>query len=182
MTAKPSLAKRSLLTATGIGFALAGLGISWWKDKSQQEMALSLEASTALWQAKLETPNSQWVSLSDFKGQKLVINFWATWCVPCVEEMPLLDAFFQQNSAKDWNVLGLAIDQPSLVKRFLTQRPVSYPILLAGLQGTELSRLLGDREGGLPFTIVLNESGQVVFRKMGKLRPEDIEFWLKSRS
>ncbi|MFN0005985.1 MAG: TlpA disulfide reductase family protein [Burkholderiaceae bacterium] len=182
MSSNPLFAKRSLLTATGLGFALVGLGISWWQDKSQEDLALSLEASTALWQAKLETPNSEWVSLSDFKGQKLVINFWATWCVPCVEEMPLLDAFFQQNAAKDWKVLGLAIDQPSLVKRFLTQRPVSYPILLAGLRGTELSRLLGDQEGGLPFTIVLNESGQVVFRKMGKLHPEDVKTWLASKS
>ena len=179
MSSNPLFAKRSLLSALGIGCALAGLGVSWWREKSRQEAVLSLEARNALWQAQLEASSSETVSLSDFKGRKLVINFWATWCVPCVEEMPLLDAFFQQNAAKDWKVLGLAIDQPSLVKKFLTQRPVSYPILLAGLQGTELSRLLGDEQGGLPFTVVLNEAGQVAFRKMGKLHPEDLQSWLK---
>ena len=173
------LSKRGLLSAAGLCFALAGLGVSWWREKSRQETVLSLEARNALWQAQLEASSSETVSMSDFKGRKLVINFWATWCVPCVEEMPLLDAFFQQNAAKDWKVLGLAIDQPSLVKKFLTQRPVSYPILLAGLQGTELSRLLGDEQGGLPFTVVLSEAGQVAFRKMGKLHPEDLQSWLK---
>ena len=174
----PLLAKRSLLTAAGLGFALAGLGVSWWRDQSKRDAALSLEASTALWQAQLTSLQDETVPLSQYKGVKLVINFWATWCMPCVEEMPLLDAFFQQNTSKGWQVLGLAIDQPSLVKKFMAQRPVSYPVLLAGLEGTELSRMLGDVEGGLPFTLVLDERGQVAFRKMGKLHPEDLRAWL----
>jgi hypothetical protein len=179
MTPKnPFLAKRSLLTAAGLGFALAGLGVSWWRDASKRDAALSQEASAALWQAQLESLQAEMVPLSQFKGSKLVINFWATWCVPCVEEMPLLDAFFQQNASKGWHVLGLAIDQPSLVKKFIAQRPVSYPVFLAGLEGTELSRLLGDVEGGLPFTLVLDASGQVAFRKMGKLYPQDLRSWL----
>jgi len=170
--------KRALLSAAGLGFALAGLGVSWWREKKKAQSVLSPEASQALWQARLETPEGQEVALADFKGQKLVINFWATWCMPCVEEMPLLDAFYQQNAAKGFKVLGLAIDQPSLVKRFLTQRAVSYPVLLAGLGGTELSSSLCDEEGGLPFTLVLDSLGQVAFRKMGKLHPEDLESWL----
>ena len=174
-----ALSKRALLSTAGVCFALAGLGVSWWREKSKMQKSLSPEAATALWQAKLQTPDGQELSLADFKGQKLVLNFWATWCLPCVEEMPLLDAFFQQNASKGFKVLGLAIDQPSLVRRFLSQRPVAYPIVLAGLEGTELSKILGDEEGGLPFTLVLDESGQVVFRKLGKLHPEDLQSWLK---
>jgi hypothetical protein len=78
MSSNPLFAKRSLLTALGIGCALAGLGVSWWREKSRQEAVLSLEARNALWQAQLEASSSETVSLSDFKGRKLVINFWAT--------------------------------------------------------------------------------------------------------
>ena len=173
------LSKRGLLSAAGLCFALAGLGVSWWREHLKSQSSLTPEAANALWEARLQTPDGQEVSLADFKGQKLILNFWATWCIPCVEEMPLIDAFFQQNSSKGFKVLGLAIDQPSLVRRFLSQRPVSYPVLLAGLEGTELSRTLGDAEGGLPFTLVLDASGQVAFRKLGKLHPEDLESWLK---
>ena len=106
------------------------------------------------------------------------INFWATWCTPCVEEMPLLDAFFQQNQAKSWQVLGLAIDQPSAVKRFLTQHPVTYPIGLAGLNGTSLMAELGNEQGGLPFTLVIDAQQGLRFRKLGKLSQNDLNAWL----
>lgn len=178
-SASSLISKRGLLSAAGLGFALAGLGVSWWREQLKAKSALSEQASQVLWQTTLQTPGGQELSLADFKGQKLILNFWATWCMPCVEEMPLLDAFFQQNSSNGFKVLGLAIDQPSLVRRFLAQRPVSYPIVLAGLEGTELSRLLGNEEGGLPFTLVLDGLGQVAFRKLGKLHPEDIDAWLK---
>ena len=74
----------------------------------------------------------------------MVLNFWATWCTPCVEEMPLLNAFFLENKSKSWQMIGLAIDQPSAVKRFLGQHPVEYAIGLAGLDGTELMKNLGN--------------------------------------
>ncbi len=167
------------MTAAGLSFALAGLGVSWWRERAKERLSLTSQAASALWGAQLQSPDGQEVSLADFKGQKLILNFWATWCMPCVEEMPLLDAFFQQNTSKGFKVLGLAIDQPSLVRRFLSQRPVAYPVLLAGLEGTELSRILGNEAGGLPFTLVLDGAGQIAFRKLGKLHPEDLESWLK---
>jgi hypothetical protein len=91
--------------------------------------------------------------------------------------MPLIDAFYRQNSAKGWQVIGLAIDQPSRVRQFLSQHPVSYPIGLAGLNGTELGKLLGNTQGGLPFTVVLDAQGLLKQQKLGKLSEDDVKLW-----
>ena len=95
--------------------------------------------------------------------------------------MPLIDAFFAQNEAKGWQVVGLAIDQPSRVRQFLTQFPVRYNIGLAGMNGTELSKMLGNESAALPFTIVLDRDGKVFEKKLGKLSPADIKNWEKLR-
>jgi hypothetical protein len=92
--------------------------------------------------------------------------------------MPLIDVFFRQNQKNGWQVLGLAIDQPSRVRQFMSQYPVSYAIGLAGLSGTELGKNLGNEVGGLPFTVVLDARGRVIQRKMGKLSSEDMRKWV----
>ena len=92
----------------------------------------------------------------------------------------MIDAFFRENGANGWQVVGLAIDQPSAVRKFLQKTPVSYPIGLAGLNGTELVRTLGNTSGGLPFTLVIDGSGRVAARKMGKLEPGDLQAWRRA--
>ena len=169
-----SQSRRSFL-AVAAGALAAGLGASWWRNRSRQ---LTPEMTDALWSAEFERPDGSPLKLVDFKNRPLVINFWATWCTPCVEEMPLLNAFFQENTAKNWQVLGLAIDQPSAVKRFLTQHPVEYPVGLAGLNGTALMTALGNQEGGLPFTLVIDSQGGLLLRKLGKLQENDIQSWV----
>jgi len=114
------------------------------------------------------------------RGKPLIVNFWATWCPPCVEEMPMIDAFFRENAANGWQVVGLAIDQPSAVRKFLTKTPVSYPIGLAGMQGTELVKQLGNTAGGLPYTLFVDGAGSVAARKMGKLEAGDLQSWRRA--
>jgi thiol-disulfide isomerase/thioredoxin len=154
--------------------ALAGIGVAW---KRGDVDALSAEAMQALWATEFDTPNGELLRMSDFQGRPLVINFWATWCTPCIEEMPLIDAFFRENKEKSWQVIGLAIDQPSRVRQFLSQFPVTYKIGLAGLNGTELAKQLGNDVGGLPFTVVLDGEGRLIQQKVGKLTPDDIKKW-----
>jgi len=113
---KPSRHRRTFLSVAA-GALVAGLGVAWWRQRS---VALPESVLAALWAAEFEQPDGTPLTLAQFKGQPLVVNFWATWCTPCVEEMPLLNAFYQQNKSKSWQVLGLAIDQPSAVKRFLS--------------------------------------------------------------
>lgn len=154
---------------------LAGVVGAWQRSRLH---ALSPETRAVLWASEFETPTGSTLALKNMQGQPLVVNFWATWCPPCVEEMPLIDDFFHQNKSKGWQVVGLAIDQPSRVRQFLTQFPVDYPIGLAGLNGSELSKMLGNEAGGMPFTVVFNANGELIQRKLGKLKQEDIEKWV----
>lgn len=154
--------------------AVGGAGVAW---KRQPVAVISPEALNAFWASTFETPSGESLSMTALQGRPLVINFWATWCAPCVEEMPIIDDFFRQNESKGWQVLGLAIDQPSRVRQFLSQFPVSYKIGLAGMNGTEVSKMLGNEAGGLPFTVVLDANGTLIQRKLGKLTPEEVNKW-----
>ena len=89
----------------------------------------------------------------------------------------MLDRFSRENGVNRVQVVGLAIDQPSAVRKFLQKTPVGYPIGLAGLEGTDLLRELGNTAGGLPFTLVLTATGAVAARKMGKLEQSDLDAW-----
>ena len=153
--------------------AIAGSGLALKK----QPAGLDMETQQALWNAEFDMPDGQILKMQNLQGRPLVINFWATWCAPCVEEMPLLDIFFRQNVAKGWQMVGLAIDQPSRVRQYLSQNAISYPIGLAGMTGTELGRLLGNEVGGLPFTVVLDGKGSLIQRKLGKLSAQEIRAW-----
>lgn len=168
--------KRNLLTAGVAGAALlTGGGLAWWRF---QPHAVVQGAEDFFWQQAWENPQGQLLAMSDFRGKPLLLNFWATWCPPCVEEMPLLNTFYNEQKANGWQVLGLAIDQAASVERFLQKLPVDFPIALAGLSGTDLGRQLGNTNGALPFTVVFDESGLVAHRKIGQVYPEDLASWL----
>ena len=89
----------------------------------------------------------------------------------------MLDCFSREGGVNGIQVVGLAIDQPSAVRKFLQRTPVTYPIGLAGLDGTDLIRALGNTAGGLPFTLALTADGAVAERKMGKLEQTDLDAW-----
>ena len=115
--------------------------------------------------------------MSGFKGRPLLINFWATWCPPCVEELPLINTFYLQHKAAGWQVLGLAVDGASAVNKFLEKMPLAFPVALAAMSGVELGRNLGNLTGGLPFSVALSADGRVLQRKMGRLTSDDLAAW-----
>jgi thiol-disulfide isomerase/thioredoxin len=158
--------------------ALAGAGLAWqkWSPGAAQS-----DAAAALWPLSFDTPSGSKLEMQALRGKPLLLNFWATWCPPCVEEMPMLDAFFRENSPKSWQVVGLAIDQPSAVRLFMARTPVSYPVGLAGLGGSELSKSLGNLAGGLPFTVIIGASGQVLERRIGRVSTAELAQWRELR-
>ena len=169
--------RRNALYAGVAGLAaLAGAGAALWKWRTTS----AVDGAALLWPLNFDTPSGGALALQSFRGKPLVLNFWATWCPPCVEELPLLDAFYRQNASKNWQVVGLAIDQPSAVRSFLQRTPVSFPVGFAGLGGTELGTALGNTGGGLPFTVVFRADGAILQRRMGRLSPADLNQWSQS--
>lgn len=154
--------------------AAAGAGLSWWRLRPREPQS---QAEAAFWAGRYEGPDGESVELSRFRGQPLLVNFWATWCPPCVDELPLLNAFHAARASQGWQVLGMAVDQPSAVRAFLKKLPLVFPVAMAGLAGTELSRSLGNASGGLPFSVVFDRSGAVVQQKIGKVTEADLVQW-----
>ena len=136
------------------------------------------------WPAGVPTPavsamdlNGRVWTSSDFVGKVVVLNFWATWCPPCIDELPMIEAFWREHTANGHQVVALAIDQPSAVRRFLDRQPLGFPIGMAGLAGTELAKSLGNAAGGLPFTVFFKADGSIWRQKMGQLTPDDLSQW-----
>ena len=168
--------RRGLVAGVALLAAAAGAGGAWWRHRTAPSGA-GERPGEAFWAGSFERPEGGTLTLAALRHKPLLVNFWATWCPPCVEELPLVDRFFREHGASGWQVVGLAIDQPSAVRKFLARAPVGFPVGLAGLQGTELVRQLGNDSGGLPFTLVLAADGSVLGRKIGQLQPADLDAW-----
>lgn len=175
--------RRNLLyTAAAATAGISGAAVAWLRYQPQNlTQVQTIAAQNALWAMSFDSPDGQPQKMSDFRGKTLLLNFWATWCPPCVEELPLLDEFYQRQKGKNWQVFGLAVDQPSAVRHWLKAKPLSFSVGMAGLSGTELSKALGNLAGSLPFTAVFGATGQLLHRKTGKITPEDLAQWASLR-
>lgn len=168
--------RRGAMALVALGAGLGGAGVAWWRYSPGPVLS---GAEEAFWSQRFERPEGGELIMADLRGQPTLVNFWATWCPPCVDELPLLNAFAREHANQGWQVAGLAVDRVDAVRRFLERMPLSFPVGMAGLAGTELSRTLGNAAGGLPFTVVLGPDGRVLHRKIGKVSESDLRQWVQ---
>jgi len=123
--------------------------------------------------------NGRMRRLEEWKGKVLVCNFWATWCAPCREEIPLLIAAREKYVSLGAEIVGIAIDNAAKVSEFAASFRIGYPILLAQSDGLDLMRRLGNTGGGLPYTVVADRDGRLVHHKLGALRASELDGFLR---
>jgi thiol-disulfide isomerase/thioredoxin len=176
-----------LLGGLGLGALATAGGVAWRlaAERRAAESAAAVDRDTAgFWQmhfpkpdAPPEPPPGSLLATAQFRGQPLLLNFWGTWCPPCIKEMPELDRFAREHAAAGWRVLGLAVDNPRAVRDFLARRPVAYPIAMAGFAGSELATALGNGSAGLPFTVAFDRSGRIFRTKAGETHFAELATW-----
>ncbi|MBC7619130.1 MAG: TlpA family protein disulfide reductase [Candidatus Saccharibacteria bacterium] len=171
--------RRAIMVAVGGAAAVAGLSLAWWRQAAPPKAAepTGTPPPEGFWQTEWPTPQGTMLPMKSLAGKPMLLNFWATWCPPCIEELPLLNSFYKTHKDRGWQVLGLAVDKLQPVQTFLQKSPLDFPIGMAGLAGTELTRSLGNPAGGLPFSVVLSADGSILHRKMGRVTEEDLQLW-----
>lgn len=173
MTAS-KVGRRGWMGAAAAGALALGGGLVIVARQRREQATLG-EAEQAFWTQRFDpVVDGEPVRVDGLRGRPLLLNFWATWCPPCVAELPLLDAFYQAQRSRGWSVLGLAVDQRGAVVRFLQSQPLSFTLAMAGYPGIELSRSLGNVSGALPFSAVFASDGTIVHRKIGKWAEADL--------
>ena len=165
--------RRQWIIISGISLLalLAGVFSSQWISQTGLASDPSIKAFFAnSWQ----TPDGKSANSGNWRQKVLIVNFWASWCPPCVEEMPTLDKIAQEYAHKNVLIVGIGIDSPSNIREFLLKTPVSYPIVIGGLEGSNLAKQMGNAQGALPYTVIINPKGKAIFTKLGKISEEEL--------
>ncbi|MGQ0577817.1 MAG: TlpA family protein disulfide reductase [Betaproteobacteria bacterium] len=112
--------------------------------------------------------------LAQWRGKVLVVNFWATWCVPCLEEIPQFIRMQDRHGSQGLQFVGIAIDDIAKVREFAVKYRMNYPILIGEMDAVELARLAGNERGGLPFTVIVDRKGSLVGTRIGGLNEQEL--------
>lgn len=165
------MARFLLITLAAFLIALAGL--AWWLDRVPAEhlptvAPTAVEASAgAIYAAHFADIDGREQMLGQWQDKLLVLNFWATWCGPCREEMPLLSKLQSEYGPAGIQIVGIAADSRQNVSNFIKQSPVSYPLLTDEAMAMAFAKRLGNRLGLLPYTLVLRPPGEVILTRLG---------------
>jgi thiol-disulfide isomerase/thioredoxin len=164
----------------GIGLVLAGLialaaGVYFGRDTSEP-LTHDMRGKDAAPLLGISLPDTKGVEqpLGQWKGKVLVVNFWATWCVPCREEMPQFVRVQRELGDRGVQFVGIAIDQPDKIDAFAAELHLNYPSLVGGYGAIELSKTMGNRLGALPFTVIVDRAGRVAQTQLGLLKEANL--------
>ena len=162
--------RREVLVLGGLGLAAAVAGAVLGPLVVQSQ-----SGATDLAGAAYPDTSGNLRRLAAWRGSVLVCNFWATWCAPCREEVPLLVSVRQRYLSSGAEVVGIGIDQAAKIRRFADEFAIPYPVLIAGADGLELMRKLHNGSGALPFTVVMDRKGAIAYRRLGLLKEIELK-------
>lgn len=159
-----------------IGALLAAFAGVW----VQRQVARTVPESIAATTLEISLPDShgQMQSIAQWRGKIVVVNFWATWCPPCLHEIPEFIRLQRQYANQGLQFVGIAIDSRQAVSELMKTLDINYPLLIAEESGMELSRQLGNVIGAVPYSVILDRQGRPVYRHPGELPASKIEQWL----
>jgi len=160
--------KRALLPLLAAALLSCAAGIYLGTRHHGSEMARQAEAAP-LFAQRLPDADGKLHALSQWQGKPLIVNFWATWCGPCVQEMPELSALRPELAAKGIAIIGIGVDSAENIRNFADKYKITYPLYVAGMAGVDLSRRFGNDNGGLPYTVLFDRHGAVVKTYLGRL-------------
>lgn len=159
------------ILAVAVVFGVAG---AWFGARQFQSGPAAPSAVEQFYQLSMPDAAGKPAEMKQWKGQLLVLNFWATWCAPCVEEMPELTALQKELAPGKGQIIGIGIDNPANIAAFADKYKIAYPLYVAGMEGSELSRQMGNQAGGLPFTVLVDASGKVKKTYLGRLKMDEL--------
>jgi len=165
----------ALIVLVGLFAGAAG----WWFAQQQDRTAApplvgSNDAAKALMAMNLPDAAGKSFRLDAWKGQVIVVNFWAPWCAPCREEMPLLDRTRKQWEGRGVQFVGIGIDEAKAIAKYSATNGVSFPLLVGGMDAMQVTQALGNTAQALPFTAVLGRNGQVAHVKLGAFHDDQL--------
>ena len=114
-------------------------------------------------------------SISEWDGKVIALNFWATWCPPCLKEVPEFVSLQAKYQAAGLQFIGVALQRPEEVREFVAEHGMNYPVLTGELEVIKLAESYGNDIGALPYTVIIDRSGQVAHVKPGVLPTEEAE-------
>jgi len=166
--------RRTTIIAVVIAGVLAlGAGLYFGAGRFATTAEPRPSASTLL-ALTLPDPAGKQEQLAQWKGKLLIVNFWATWCSPCREEMPEFVRAQQEFGGKGLQFVGIAVDEADKVRQFAADIGLNYPALIGGYGAMELSRTLGNRVMALPFTVIVARDGTIAHTQLGPLKVDQL--------
>jgi thiol-disulfide isomerase/thioredoxin len=170
-----TLNKKRLSAYVLVAAAFTTLGAIAAVKKETRQDAAPAGPAASLYSQSLNDLSGKPQALAQWKGKPLLVNFWASWCAPCVQEMPELSALAAKDGGKRFHVIGIGIDSPSNLVQFTQKTKVAYPLYVGGIGATDLARGLGNDKGGLPYTVLIGADGKVIKTYLGKLKFDQLK-------
>ena len=160
--------------AVAAGFLLRGQLMNG-NAQPETDAAVATKGAEVIFAASLPDLEDKTQAISQWRGNVMIVNFWATWCEPCRKEIPEFIELQEKFRDKGLVFIGIAVDQKERAAAFSREMGINYPVLVGDLKAMALAEAAGNRQGALPFTVVIDRNGKITGTKLGRLSRDSLE-------